>query len=126
MSGVGFEFMPGGLVRPLQATDDLEQGIAPAIPKPPVNPMPPSEARQAVQNRDGQPSPKRDQAKTTSADGVASPGDLLKQARARIKWLRSEMKRMGKLKRELSELERLVKAAKEKPASNLRTIKRAV
>ncbi len=62
---------------------------------------------------------------TRSAQVVAvdSPRSVIKAAKARVKELRAEMKRMKLLQRELAELERLLKAASEKPKSVVRSLR---
>ena len=47
---------------------------------------------------------------------VTGSGQLIKAARARLKELKAELKRMKLVQREHDELERLLKAAKKKPA----------
>jgi hypothetical protein len=54
---------------------------------------------------------------------IASPRSVLNAARARVKQIRAELKNKRALERELAELERLIKAAREKP-SNVRALKR--
>lgn len=54
-----------------------------------------------------------------------TPGELVKAARARLRDIRKEIKRLRALEREAEELSRLIKAAKEKPRNNLRQIKSA-
>lgn len=58
-----------------------------------------------------------------SAAPITSPRSVLKAARARVKQIRAELKNKRALERELAELERLIKAAREKP-SNVRALKR--
>lgn len=54
----------------------------------------------------------------------AGPRQVIAAARARVKEIRAELKRMNALKRELGELERLLKAAREKPTNSVRALKR--
>lgn len=54
-----------------------------------------------------------------------SPRAVVKAAKARIKELRAELRRMQALQKELAELERLVKAAREKPKSPVRALRSA-
>lgn len=48
---------------------------------------------------------------------ATSPRSVIASARARVKEIRAELKRMRALQTELGELERLLKAAKQKPSS---------
>ncbi len=54
-----------------------------------------------------------------------SPRAVVKAARGRIKELRAELRRMKALQKELAELERLVKAASEKPKQPVRALRSA-
>lgn len=76
--------------------------------------------RQAVQ-----PSPVAQTQPRTSkpVDPITSPRAVIKAAKARVKQIRAELKNKRALERELAELERLIKAAGEKP-SNVRALKR--
>ncbi len=54
---------------------------------------------------------------------VASPGNVIASAKARVKELRAELRRMKSLQKELAELERLLKAAKQKPTASVRPLR---
>lgn len=60
---------------------------------------------------------------TKQVAAPTSPRGVVAAARARVKQIRSELKRMSSLKRELDELERLLKAAKQKPTVSVRPIR---
>lgn len=62
-------------------------------------------------------------ASIAAAEPVTSPRGVIKSARARVKQIRAELKNKRALERELAELERLIRAAREKP-SNVRALKR--
>jgi len=55
----------------------------------------------------------------------SSCGSVIKAARSRVKEIKAELRRMGALKRELDELERLLKAAKQKPEPRVRALRSA-
>lgn len=57
--------------------------------------------------------------------GYGSPREVVKAARARIKELRAFMREAAKAKKELTELERLVAAAKGKQLAPVRDIRRS-
>lgn len=56
---------------------------------------------------------------------LTGPGEIVKAARARVKQIRAELKKHTALKKELAELERLIAAAKAKPAPKVRSLKAA-
>lgn len=60
---------------------------------------------------------------TKLADPITSPRAVIKAAKARVKQIRAELKNKRALERELAELERLIRASREKP-SNVRALKR--
>lgn len=53
-----------------------------------------------------------------------TPRGVLKAARERAKQIRAELKTKRALERELAELERLIRAAREKPTTSVRALKR--
>lgn len=59
----------------------------------------------------------------TSVVKPASPRTVIAGARARVKEIKTELKRMRALQSELSELERLLKAAKQKPTPSVRPLR---
>ena len=75
-----------------------------------------------IRNQQTAAKPVRIQAKPQPKQKPMRPGDVVKAARARIREIKTELKAHAKLKRELAELERLVKAAKEKPRASIRAI----
>lgn len=56
-------------------------------------------------------------------DVKAGPREVVKAARARVRDIRRELKRLTSLKSELDELERLLAAAKQKPEAKLRALR---
>lgn len=57
---------------------------------------------------------------------ATSPRSVIQSARARVKQIRAELKRMRALQNELGELERLLKAAKQKPSiTHIRPVRNA-
>lgn len=56
---------------------------------------------------------------------IGTMGAFLKAARARLRVLKAELRRMKLVQQEHDELKRLLEAAKKKPASNLRNIRSA-
>jgi|1185.fasta_scaffold00702_4 hypothetical protein len=54
---------------------------------------------------------------------ASTPGAVIKAARDRVKAIRVELKRHAALQRELAELERLLKAAKQKPEPKVRALR---
>ncbi len=54
---------------------------------------------------------------------ATSPRSVIKAARLRVKEIKSELKRMRALQSELGELERLLRAAKQKPTASVRPIR---
>lgn len=59
------------------------------------------------------------------ASAPLTPGALVKQARARVREIKAELRRMRALEKELAELERLIRAAKQRPQSNVRALRSA-
>lgn len=120
MSGEGFEFTPFGL-KPLGA-DSVAQGdgFAGAVIPKPVQAhvdLPPRSISDSLGDIQ-----RRHEAHVATKTGTVSPCDVVKLAKSRIKELRTEIKQLTAKKRELAELERLVRAAKEKPRATVRTI----
>lgn len=116
--GQGFQFTMGGM-QPLVAG---EKGTVPAGP---VVPHVLPEERTQDETAPYFAAPANPQPPQPKAQRpIAGPGAVVREAKRRIREIKAELKDHAKLKKELAELERLVKAAKEKP-SNLRSIKRA-
>jgi hypothetical protein len=56
-------------------------------------------------------------------NAATSPGSVVKAARARVKEIKAELRRLKALQSELGELERLLKAAKQKPTASVRPLR---
>lgn len=54
---------------------------------------------------------------------ATSPRSVIAAAKARVKQIKTELKRMRALQNELGELERLLKAAKQKPTPSVRPLR---
>lgn len=54
---------------------------------------------------------------------ASSPRAVIKAAGARVKQIKVELRRMAALKKELDELERLLRAAKQKPEQRIRALR---
>lgn len=117
MPGKAYEFVPGlgpvernqngtplGTLAPPQGAD-YHASMVP--PKPVAQPQP------LVAQ-----SPAPVQASAPMPKGALAPGELLKMARARVREIDAQLKRMGALKRERDELNRLLRAAKERPSKS--------
>lgn len=115
MTGAGFEFA-GGMIVPLgtpyiAATDE---------------PLPGAVTRDAaafVPQAVTQSSTAALAPATAPTLAINGPRAVLKAARARTKEIRAELRRMKALQKELAELERLLKAARQKPQAPVRALR---
>lgn len=122
--GQGFQYTPGGIM-PL---DDAQAGYAQAAvhPAAPPNQQPtqqtlPSLAEVAPRPKQSAPAPRA----TAAQPVLGGTGQLIKAAKQRLRELNAEIKRLRSLERERDELQRLLKAAKQKPANNVRSLRSA-
>jgi hypothetical protein len=119
MPGQSFEFTPAGII-------PLDIGPTQALGGGQPKRNPPSAQDVAVVARGPVVA---DRARTTKDTAPVpqngSPGAVVKAAKARAKEIRVDLKRMRGLQKELAELERLLKAAREKPAK-VQPLRRAV
>lgn len=120
MSGQGFEFTPFGLV-PLGTQAGLGSNVdfhpgaltqQSATPSLSEAAQPPQPSVTTVSRAERKP----------PVASVMTPGALLKAAKSRAKDIRSELKRMKALQAELTELERLIAAAKGRPIAAVSNI----
>ena len=119
--GQSFEFTELGIV-PLGASmapgGNQSWGLAAlaataseATQPPPIAPVAAPPAASTVAAPIAQPKP------------LGGPRDVIRAARERVKVIRAELKTHEALKRELGELERLLKAAKQKPEPKVRALR---
>lgn len=108
----GFEFTPAGIV-PL-AAPTVENAIAPAAVAAPAASVVPD--RKALE-----PSRKASSIEAPAAS-AGKPLNVCKLARARLKEIEREIKRLQSLEKERDELRRLLDAAKTKPLAVVRGI----
>lgn len=121
MSGHGFEFA-GGIIIPI--VDGDQQSTAKSFHgRPPVRTRQ-TEAPQLAQQPGHRVEPNPVKRSDPSKPKPLSTQNVLTLARARVREIKGELKRMRALERELAELQRLIKAAKEKPAAKLTSIRR--
>ena len=116
MSGVGFEFA-GGAIVPLGtpylgATDEPLPG---AVTREAAAFVPPTPGQS--------PAPVASFASVAQPPSINGPRAVLKAACARVKEIRAELRRMKALQKELAELERLLKAARQKPQAPVRALR---
>lgn len=115
----GFEFTPGG-IRALgnsEATGAPVTDMAPAVVRGAAPDIELDEFDEPVQRV----APKRPQARPVRSV-VASPKDVVKLARQRLRDVKTELKRMRGLEKERAQLERLLAAADGKPIGVVRDI----
>ncbi len=127
--GQGFQFTPDGIEPIVHGVDRLQVGGA-------INPAAPP-SRQLVESTPvaqqvlpaleltvtaEQPKPKR---ATQSEPVITGNRQLIRAAKARLRELKAELKRLKAVEREKAELERLLKAARQKPASTVRSLRSA-
>lgn len=119
--GTGFQFSPFGIL-PLgtSVAPDSDQHAPAAIRSLAVVPTPPPLVSPA---RPGQPERIGALAAATQPVVASSPRAVVKAAGARVKQIKVELRRMAALKKELDELERLLRAAKQKPEPRIRALR---
>lgn len=122
--GVGFQMSPFGIlpigVSVAPPSDEYAPAAAPARQVEPLRTVPAVALASAV--------PAQLSATPTDATSIApprlsGPRDVVRAAKARAKEIRAQLKAHEALKRELAELERLIKAAKQKPEPKVRALR---
>lgn len=101
-----------GSLKPIQFGVDMFHE-APPVASPPVESVAPSNL---------EPTGKK---ATQPSNGNLSAKDWIREFRARLKQVNKELKRLKALEREKNQLERLIKAAEQPPATAVRSIRSA-
>lgn len=129
--GQGFQSTPFGLfdlnVAPPPPEGEYASGIAnraTQAPTPVQQPLPVATSDPVQIVAKAPVAPVTPVAPVAPVTNVTSPRAVIASAKARVKELKTELKRMKALQRELAELERLLKAAREKPSASVRPIRR--
>lgn len=121
-AGAGFQFSPFGIL-PLGTSiaPDSDEHSPAAIRTlavvPPAQQASPAPVLARAQQLEAPPSA------SAVAAVATSPRSVIRAAGVRVKQIKIELRRMAALKREMDELERLLRAAKQKPEPRVRALR---
>lgn len=121
MSGQGFQLFQGGVREMVETADGLVASgeVIPLEAPRPIEAQAPSGSVQL-------PPPRERSRAAEQPNQPVSPSDVLRLAKARVKELKAELRKMKSLQRELDELEQLLGRSKKTTPKNVRPLSRAV